>query len=78
MGAAPRQLWRRWIGTMSTAGSGIVPMSDMVSSQPHVSRPLLLAVTASGMLVAGTVALWAHYGSAVFFEMIAAGFAACF
>jgi hypothetical protein len=53
-------------------------MSDTVSSPSHVSRPLLLAATAAGMLVAGTGALWAHYGSAVFLEMIAAGFAACF
>jgi hypothetical protein len=69
-------------------GSGKKPMSDMASSQAqssqaqssqaHVSSPLLLAVAAGGMLLAGTVALWAHYGSAVFFEMIAAGFAACF
>jgi hypothetical protein len=53
-------------------------MSDMVSSEGRVSRPLLVAATAAGMLIAGTVALWAQYGSAVFFEMIAAGFAACF
>ena len=26
----------------------------------------------------GTLALWSHYGTTVFFEMIAAGFAACF
>lgn len=32
----------------------------------------------AGALVAGTVGLWAHYGSAVFFEMIMAGLAACF
>ena len=53
-------------------------MSDMASPQALVSRPLLLAATAGGMLLAGTVALWAHYGGAVFFEMIAAGFTACF
>jgi hypothetical protein len=29
-------------------------------------------------LAAATVALWAHYGSAVFFEMIMAGVAFCF
>ena len=29
------------------------------------------------LLVAGTAALWAHYGTAVFYEMIAAGIAAC-
>jgi hypothetical protein len=30
------------------------------------------------LLVAGAAALWLHYGTAVFFETIAAGFANCF
>jgi hypothetical protein len=29
------------------------------------------------VLVAGTAVLWAHYGTAVFYEMIAAGIASC-
>jgi hypothetical protein len=29
------------------------------------------------VLVAGTVVLWAHYGTAVFYEMIASGIASC-
>jgi hypothetical protein len=29
------------------------------------------------LLLAGTVALWAHYGTAVFYETILAGIAAC-
>ncbi len=41
-------------------------------------RPVLLIAAVFGMLLAGTVALWAHYGTAVFFEMIAAGIATCF
>jgi len=32
----------------------------------------------AGAMAAGTILLWAHYGSAVFFEMIMAGLAACF
>lgn len=36
-----------------------------------------LAVVA-GLLVAATAALWAHYGTAVFYEMIVAGINACF
>jgi hypothetical protein len=28
-------------------------------------------------VVLGTLALWAHYGTAVFFETISAGIAAC-
>jgi hypothetical protein len=30
------------------------------------------------MVIAATVALWVHYGTAVFCEVIAAGIAACF
>ena len=30
------------------------------------------------LLVAGAFGLWFHYGTAVFFETIAAGFASCF
>jgi hypothetical protein len=42
-------------------------------------RPLLLGFAVlGGLILAGTVALWAHYGSTVFFEMIRAGFIACF
>ena len=30
------------------------------------------------VLLLGALALWAHYGTAVFFEMLASGIAACF
>ena len=40
--------------------------------------PLLVATAVVVvLLLAGTVALWAHYGTAVFYEMIVAGLAAC-
>jgi hypothetical protein len=42
------------------------------------SRPLLVAATAVGCVLAGTILLWAHYGATVFFETIRAGFVACF
>jgi hypothetical protein len=43
------------------------------------SRNAVLAAAAIvGVLLAGTVALWAHYGTAVFFETIRAGLIACF
>jgi hypothetical protein len=38
---------------------------------------LALAVCA-GLVVAATLALWAHYGTAVFVETIVAGINACF
>jgi hypothetical protein len=30
-----------------------------------------------GILLAGTAVMWAHYGTAVFYEMIVAGIATC-
>ena len=43
------------------------------------SRPLVAAATAVvAVALAGTLWLWAHYGTAVFFETIRAGFVACF
>jgi hypothetical protein len=42
-----------------------------------LTRPLVLVAAAAGIVLAGTLALWAHYGTAVFYEMIIAGIAAC-
>ena len=53
-------------------------MPKTVSAMQSVfSRPLVLVAAAGGMVLAGTLALWAHYGTAVFYEMILAGIAAC-
>ena len=52
-------------------------MPETAAASP-ISRPLLLVAAVAGVLLAGTVALWAHYGTAVFYEMIVAGLAACF
>lgn len=42
-------------------------------------RGFILAVAGLfGVLMAGTVALWAHYGTAVFFETIRTGLMSCF
>jgi len=38
----------------------------------------VIGAAALGVLLALTLALWAHYGSAVFYEMIVAGISACF
>ena len=40
--------------------------------------PFAVAAGAAGVLIAGTLALWAYYGTAVFYEVIAAGIAMCF
>ncbi len=42
------------------------------------SRPAIAIAAAIGLMLAATVALWAYYGTAVFYEMILAGLAACF
>ena len=36
------------------------------------------AVAFGALAVAGALAIWFHYGTAVFFEMIASGISACF
>ena len=45
------------------------------------ARPLIMMAmmaAAIACVLAGTAWLWAHYGTAVFFETIRAGFIACF
>lgn len=64
-----RPTWR------SNAGTS---MADTVSAATSLlSRPLVLVAALAGIVLAGTLALWAHYGTAVFYEMIVAGIAAC-
>jgi hypothetical protein len=43
-------------------------------------RPALMwgGTSLATIILLATLALWFHYGTTVFFEMIAAGFAACF
>jgi len=51
-----------------------------IDSTATLSRPILL-VALAGLLIlamAGTIGLWAYYGTTLFFEMIRAGWAACF
>jgi hypothetical protein len=45
---------------------------------PRRNAPTMLVAAALGLVLAGTILLWAHYGTAVFFEMIRTGFMACF
>jgi hypothetical protein len=51
-------------------------MSEAVA--PRRTLPILLGAGLFGLVFAGTAALWLHYGTAVFFETIRAGFIACF
>jgi hypothetical protein len=50
-----------------------------VEPSRKVASAIVIAATGLGIAsVAGALALWFHYGTAVFFEMIASGIAACF
>jgi hypothetical protein len=53
----------------------------MAATRPQARVASAIAWSAAGLgalALLGAAALWFHYGTAVFFEMIAAGFAACF
>ena len=52
---------------------------SVISPMPTRLRPVIWAgAGVVAALAAGTILLWAHYGSAVFLEMIMAGIASCF
>jgi hypothetical protein len=64
-------------------------MAQPISTQPQMpgtlrpARRLAPAMAVAGValgvaILLGTLVLWFHYGTAVFFEMIASGIAACF
>jgi hypothetical protein len=48
------------------------------SAEPRRVMPVLLLAGVMALLLAASGALWAHYGTAVFFETIRAGLVACF
>jgi hypothetical protein len=54
-----------------------MPATNSVATQ---SRPILVALLAGAgsLAIALSVGLWAYYGTAVFFETVRAGWAACF
>jgi hypothetical protein len=49
-----------------------------IATIARLSRPLLLLASIGGLVMAATLGLWAYYGTAVFFEVVRAGWAACF
>ena len=51
--------------------------ASFFTSRP-LSRPVIWLGAFAAALAAATLALWAHYGTAVFFELVRAGWAACF
>jgi hypothetical protein len=63
---------------LNRAGTaGIVTMPQILA-RPGVSGSLFVASALIALALIGTGLLWAHYGTAVFFETIRAGFVACF
>ena len=51
------------------------------ASRPSRGLAWLIVAGAAGLgtaILLGALVLWYHYGTAVFFEMIASGIAACF
>jgi len=60
-----------------------MPMPEITVHARPVPRRLRaaaagVALALVAVVLGGTVLLWAHYGTTVFFETIRAGFAACF
>jgi len=49
-----------------------------LASSSIASRPLTLLVALGGAMVIATLGLWAYYGTTVFFEVVRAGWVACF
>ncbi len=60
-------------------------MAPPLSTPHEIAAPRRLAAvtvavgaTVAAVLFLAAAGLWFHYGTAVFFEMIASGFSACF
>ena len=53
-------------------------MPDTVTRQNMTPRSVFIIAGVLGLVFAATLALWAHFGTTVFYEMILAGIAACF
>jgi hypothetical protein len=53
-------------------------MPTTFSAQPRMTTLVTALAVVAGAAIAGTALLWAYYGTAVFFEMVRAGWAACF
>jgi hypothetical protein len=54
-------------------------MSTMLPPGRRLASAIVIGAAALGaMVLSGALALWFHYGTAVFFEMIASGISACF
>ena len=66
----------RW----SRMAQPVLTQQEMPSAPAHrIARLIVVGGSALGAaMLLGALVLWFHYGTAVFFEMIASGIAACF
>jgi hypothetical protein len=53
-------------------------MPSSATTTASLSRPLLLLAGLGGAIMAGTLGLWAYFGTTVFFEIVRTGWVACF
>jgi hypothetical protein len=68
-------------GMLDTAHQGSIQTSAAPTRRPLGGAAFGIIVgsaVAAAVLLLGASVLWIHYGTAVFFEMIATGIAACF
>lgn len=54
----------------------LMPTAAFTTAQR--TRPLILLAVLAAAIIAGTLGLWAFYGTSVFFEMVRSGWLACF
>jgi len=66
------------IGPIWTQGSARRFVMPAIVSTARLSRSLILLALAGGLIMAATLGLWIYYGTAVFFEIVRAGWVACF
>ncbi len=53
-------------------------MSPILPGRKLASAIVIGSAALGAIVLTGALALWFHYGTAVFFEMIASGISACF
>jgi hypothetical protein len=66
---------------LKAMAQGTSVRQETISTRPSSRAGSVIAWSAAGfggLILLGAAALWMHYGTAVFFEMIAAGISACF
>ena len=78
--AIPLACLRNWpyLERMAQPASNL---HDITAARPQGRVASLIVWSAAGvgaLAVLGAAALWFHYGTTVFFEMISAGISACF